>query len=138
MPELPDLLYIEKKLRPVVLHEEILEVAVWEPIVLRMGVPGSFSDVLRRKEIRDLRRHGPFLVFALPPLEMIVHFMLAGFFRINAKQAGGTSSPTLLKLEQPRKSPASIPRESIYFQRSSHFSYSERGYGAGATRCGCS
>jgi len=99
MPELPDLVYIEKKLRPVVLHEEILEVAVWEPIVLRMGVPGSFSDVLRRKEIRGLCRHGPFLVFALPPLEMIVHFMLAGFFRIDAKEAGGTHSPRRLSRE---------------------------------------
>jgi len=68
MPELPDLVYIEKKLRPVVLNEEIREVAVWEPIVLRMGVPGSFSDVLPGKQIGALRRRGPFLVFALPPL----------------------------------------------------------------------
>jgi formamidopyrimidine-DNA glycosylase len=89
MPELPDLVYIEKVLRSVVLNEEIREVAVWEPIVLRMGVPGGFSDVLPGKQIAELRRHGPFLVFALPPLELIVHFMLAGFFRVDEKGAGG-------------------------------------------------
>jgi len=92
MPELPDLVYIEKKLRPAVLNREIRRVAVWEPIVLRMGVPGSFSDILRGKTIRDLKRHGPFLVFQLPPLEMIVHFMLAGFFRLDEKRAGGTGA----------------------------------------------
>ncbi|UCG00047.1 MAG: hypothetical protein JSV89_11020 [Spirochaetaceae bacterium] len=87
MPELPDLVYIEKKLRPGVVDQEIREVAVWEPIVLRMGVPGSFSDVLRGMRIRDLHRHGPFLVFALPPLEIIVHFMLAGFFRLEERRS---------------------------------------------------
>jgi formamidopyrimidine-DNA glycosylase len=86
MPELPDLVYIEKELRPLVVNNEITGAGVWEPIVLRMGVPGSFADVLRGKQIRDLRRHGPFLVFALPPLEMIVHFMLAGFFRADERE----------------------------------------------------
>jgi formamidopyrimidine-DNA glycosylase len=93
MPELPDLVYIEKKLQPLIVDREIREVRVWEPIVLRMGVPGSFAEVLRGRRIRDLRRHGPFLVFGLPPLEMIVHFMLAGFFRIEMNPAGGKYSP---------------------------------------------
>jgi formamidopyrimidine-DNA glycosylase len=83
MPELPDLVYIEKKLRPVVLDREIKEASLWEPIVLRMGVAGSFAETLPGKTITGLRRHGPFLVFNLPPLEMIVHFMLAGFFRVD-------------------------------------------------------
>ncbi len=99
MPELPDLVYIEKKLRPLVVNQVIREVTVREPIVLRMGVPGSFSDVLRGKQIRDLRRHGPFLVFALPPLEMIVHFMLVGFFRVDTQRSGGTNSPRRLSRE---------------------------------------
>jgi formamidopyrimidine-DNA glycosylase len=88
MPELPDLVYIEKKLRPSVLDAEIREAKVFEPIVLRMGVTGGFSDVLPGRRIRDLRRHGPYLVFAIPPVEMIVHFMLAGFFRLDAKETG--------------------------------------------------
>ena len=92
MPELPDLVYIEKKLRPLVLQREIREVAVWEPIVLRMGVPGSFSDVLRGQKIRDLHRHGPFLVFTFLSLEMIVHFMLAGFFRLEVKRTAANQS----------------------------------------------
>jgi len=83
MPELPDLVYIEKKLRLVVLDREIKEAPVWEPIVLRMGVPGSFAETLPGKTITGLRRRGPFLVFNLPPFEIIVHFMLAGFFRVD-------------------------------------------------------
>ena len=83
MPELPDLVYIEKKLRPIVLDAEIKEASVWEPIVLRMGVPGSFAETLPGKTITGLRRRGPFLVFNLPPFEIIVHFMLAGFFRVD-------------------------------------------------------
>lgn len=76
MPELPDLVYIEKKLYPLVLDREIRGVAVWEPIVLRMGVPGSFPEALRGTRISELHRHGPFFVFSLPPLEMIVHFQV--------------------------------------------------------------
>jgi formamidopyrimidine-DNA glycosylase len=83
MPELPDLVYIENKLCPFGLDREIREALVWEPIVLRMGVTGSFAETLPGKTITGLRRHGPFLVFTLPPLEMIVHFMLAGFFRVD-------------------------------------------------------
>jgi formamidopyrimidine-DNA glycosylase len=83
MPEVPDLVYIEKKLRPFVLNRGIKEASVWEPIVLRMGVPGSFTETLPGKTITGLRRHGPFLIFNLPPLQMIVHFMLAGFFRVD-------------------------------------------------------
>ena len=88
MPELPDLVYIEKKLRPLIREKQIREVVVFEPIVLRVGVPGSFSEVLRGLEICELRRHGPFLVFGIPPLEMIVHFMLAGFFRLRDQESG--------------------------------------------------
>jgi len=87
MPELPDLVYIENKLRPLLAGREIREVALWEPIVIRMGVKGSFGDVLHGKRFRELRRHGPFLVFSLPPLQMIVHFMLAGYFRVDAETA---------------------------------------------------
>jgi formamidopyrimidine-DNA glycosylase len=87
MPELPDLVYIEKKLNPCVLDREIHDAAVWEPIVLRVGVPGSFADIVRGRSIRGLSRHGPFLVFDLPPLQMIVHFMLVGFFKTASGKA---------------------------------------------------
>jgi len=58
MSELPDLVYIEKKLRPVVLDREIREASVWEPIVLRTGVPGSFAETLQVfKDKIATRRH---------------------------------------------------------------------------------
>ncbi len=37
-----------------------------------------------------MRRHGPFLVLELPPYELIVHFMLAGRFRLEAEPARAT------------------------------------------------
>jgi len=57
MPELPEPVYIEKKLRPVVLDREIKEAPVWEPIILYRGAPGSFAETLPGKTITDLRRH---------------------------------------------------------------------------------
>ncbi len=88
MPELPELVYIEKRLRPEILNRRIIQARVWEPIVLRVGVLGRFEELLPGRSFSGMRRRGPFLVFSLAPLEMIVHFMLAGRFRLeSASQA---------------------------------------------------
>lgn len=93
MPELPDLVYIEKRLHPVVLDRIVRQVDVWEPIVLRVGAPGGFQKALSGKRITGLKRRGPFLVFAVPPLEMIIHFMLAGRFRLEPGRTGIRGKP---------------------------------------------
>ena len=78
VPELPDLVYIEETLRGVLPGRRIRDVRVYDPVVLRVAVPGGFVDSLRGRSFGELRRHGPFLHFALPPLALVVHFMLAG------------------------------------------------------------
>jgi len=88
MPELPDLVHIEKVLRASLPGDAVVAVNVREPIVLRVAVPEGFAAALEGRTLTGVRRHGPFLVLAFPPLELIVHFMLAGRFRLS-EGAGG-------------------------------------------------
>ena len=88
MPELPDLVHIEKVLRACLPGEKVVAVNVREPIVLRVTVPEGFAAALNGRTLTGLRRHGPFLVLAFPPLELVVHFMLAGRFRLSEAAAG--------------------------------------------------
>jgi formamidopyrimidine-DNA glycosylase len=82
MPELPDLVHIEKVLRAALPGRTVTAVQVREPVVLRVAVAGGFADALNGRTLERVRRHGPFLVLDLPPLELVVHFMLAGRFRL--------------------------------------------------------
>ena len=87
MPELPDLVHIEKVLRASLLGDTVAAVSVREPIVLRVAVPEGFAAALASRTLREVRRRGPFLVLALPPVELVVHFMLAGRFRLSEEGA---------------------------------------------------
>ena len=85
MPELPDLEYIVRNLAPRVKGRRISDVQIREPIVIRMLLAnsGGFAEALPGRAIQDLRRRGPFLVFALSGgAELIVHCMLAGRLQI--------------------------------------------------------
>jgi formamidopyrimidine-DNA glycosylase len=85
VPELPDLEYIVRNLRPRVIDRTIVKVVVREPIVLRMLLPnaGGFADALPGRAVESLERRGPFLVFRLSKgAELIVHCMLAGRLQI--------------------------------------------------------
>ena len=90
MPELPDLLYIEESLRSLLPERDIHAVGVLEPLVLRVAVRGGFAEALAGRRVREVRRHGAFLIVSVPPLEMIVHFMLAGRFAVRMSPPGGT------------------------------------------------
>ncbi len=82
MPELPDLIYLEKRLPPLVVGRRIAAVEIKEPVVLRMLLPGDFANVLIGAEFTAVRRHGPFLVFSLSEArELVIHPMLAGRFQ---------------------------------------------------------
>ncbi len=81
MPELPDLIHLEKKLNEYLPGEKISAVEIQEPIVLRMLLPGDFAEALRGAEFHAVKRHGPFLTFALSSAkELVIHPMLAGRF----------------------------------------------------------
>jgi formamidopyrimidine-DNA glycosylase len=99
MPELPDLIYLEKRLSPLLVSRRIIGVEIKEPVVIRMLLPGDFAASLTGAEFAGVRRHGPFLVFALSDeRELVIHPMLAGRFQW-AEPAGKISKTLALSLE---------------------------------------
>jgi formamidopyrimidine-DNA glycosylase len=85
MPELPDLVYIAKKLAPALIDRRIVSVDVVNPIVLRVLVRGDFRELLADDAFSAVERHGPFLRFSLGRHDLVMHLMLAGRLRIVPK-----------------------------------------------------
>lgn len=100
MPELPDLVYLQKKLSPLLQKQRVIAVEVNEPIVVRMLLPGDFVGALAGRTFLEVRRHGPFLVFALDEnRELVIHPMLAGRFKMTEADAkAGASTCASLQL----------------------------------------
>jgi len=94
MPELPDLVHTQKVLRASLSGDTDAEVGVHDPLVLRVGLPEGLAASLGGRTLQGVRRRGPFLVLSFPPVELIVHFMLAGRFRLTGEglRAGGRDS----------------------------------------------
>ncbi|MFQ5638457.1 MAG: Fpg/Nei family DNA glycosylase [bacterium] len=85
MPELPDLIYIEKRLQSILLGKSITEVMVKQPIVLRVLVTGPFETSLCNRMFESIYRRGPFLGFQLDrDLELVIHPMLAGRLKLTS------------------------------------------------------
>jgi formamidopyrimidine-DNA glycosylase len=81
MPELPDLVYIIKNLRPVLIGKEVTAVHVKEPVVIRNFLPERFEEALTGIKIEKLVRKGPFIHILMGHLSLIIHPMLAGKLR---------------------------------------------------------
>jgi len=93
MPELPDLVYLQKRLSPLLENQRIADVKASEPIVVRMLVAGDFSVTLVGRVFGEVRRHGPFLVFSLDEnRELVIHPMLAGRFKVSDKHEKARAS----------------------------------------------
>jgi formamidopyrimidine-DNA glycosylase len=92
MPELPDLVYLEKRLSQCLPGQTISAAEVREPVIMRMLLPGQFAEELPGSVISAVRRRGPFLVFNLSDeRELIIHPMLAG--RLHWVPCGNTKIP---------------------------------------------
>ena len=83
MPELPDLLYIQARLREALVGRRVVAERLREPIVMRFAVRGNLSLLLGRR-LDDVIRHAHFLVFRFEDLDLAVNPMLAGRFRLTA------------------------------------------------------
>src|SRR5688500_6940116 len=81
MPELPDLLHIQARLRERLLGRTVTSERVRDPVVLRCAVRGNLSRLLGRA-LDDILRHAHFLVFRFEGLDLAVNPMLAGRFRL--------------------------------------------------------
>lgn len=85
MPELPDLEYIVSVLGRVLPGRPIRQVRVKNPIVLRLGLPGTPQDACSGQSFGACRRHGQFVILGIgETIELIVNQMLAGRFRLCA------------------------------------------------------
>ncbi len=83
MPELPDLVYIQKHLADCLPGKRIKAVEIKEPIVLRALIPEGFEDGLKSVCFQKVYRHGPFLTFTFESdVDLVIHPMLAGKFKI--------------------------------------------------------
>jgi len=83
MPELPDLLYIQARLKEALVGRRVVAERLREPIVMRFAVRGNLSLLLGRR-LDDVIRHAHFLVFRFEDLDLAVNPMLAGRFRLAA------------------------------------------------------
>jgi formamidopyrimidine-DNA glycosylase len=79
MPELPDLLYIQKRLSAEVTGRTITHVDVRQPLVVRSLVDAAPDRTLVGRTFLSIEHHGPFLRFDLSGnMVMVTHLMLAG------------------------------------------------------------
>jgi formamidopyrimidine-DNA glycosylase len=83
VPELPDLLYVVRKLRESLPGRHVSAERVKEPVVLRFAVRGNLSLLLGRP-LAEIFRKSHFLVFRFEGLDLAVNPMLAGRFRLAA------------------------------------------------------
>ena len=91
MPELPDLVHVEKGLRRAVVGKRITAARTGDPTVLRVMVPEPFPDVLAGRRIEAVDRRGHFMRFTLDGgLVIVVNAMLAGKYKLIAPEAGAT------------------------------------------------
>jgi formamidopyrimidine-DNA glycosylase len=81
MPELPELLHVQSKLRERLVGRHVTGERVREPVVLRFCVRGNLSLLLGRR-LEQVFRKCHFLVFRFEGLDLAVNPMLAGRFRI--------------------------------------------------------
>jgi formamidopyrimidine-DNA glycosylase len=83
VPELPDLLYVQKHLRERLAGRHVTAERVREPVVLRFAVRGNLSLLLGRA-LDDVQRRSHFLVFRFEGLDLAVNPMLAGRFKFGS------------------------------------------------------
>ena len=83
MPELPDLVHVERKLNEAVVGWTISAIRVGDPTVFRIMVAEPFPAVLQGRSVATIERRGHFIVFGLEPaLTLAVNCMLAGKFQL--------------------------------------------------------
>ena len=78
MPELPELLHVQSKLRELVVGRHVSKDRVREPVVLRFAVHGNLSPGFRALALNDLFRKSHFLIFRFDGLDLAINPMLAG------------------------------------------------------------
>jgi formamidopyrimidine-DNA glycosylase len=81
MPELPDLLHVEAKLRERLAGRKVEAERVRQPVVLRFTVRGNLSLLLGRR-LERVERRGHSIALRFEGLDLVVNPMLAGRFKL--------------------------------------------------------
>jgi formamidopyrimidine-DNA glycosylase len=92
MPELPDLLYVRRRLDEALVGRTVAGTRLRRPVVLRCLVSGDLSRLVGQ-ELRAIDRRLHFLVFSFAANDLLVNPMLAGRFRL--VQAGARDEAAL-------------------------------------------
>lgn len=98
MPELPDLVWVEKVLRQRLAGRQVAAARVGDPTVLRLMLPGEFSALVSARRLNAVERRGHFMRFALgPDRVLVVNAMLAGRYRVlSATERSAEKDPAAL------------------------------------------
>ena len=97
MPELPDLIYIERQLAPKLVGSVVKEVRVGDPTPLRMMIPGDIRPLLQGRRLQSIKRRGHFIRFGFDQeVVIVINAMLAGRYVLEpaeGKKHGGGRKP---------------------------------------------
>lgn len=83
MPELPDLVRVERVLSGALVGRTVAAARVGDPTVLRLMLAGDFPAAVTGHVVRSIQRRGHFMRFAFErELVMVVNAMLVGKYRL--------------------------------------------------------
>jgi formamidopyrimidine-DNA glycosylase len=93
MPELPDLVHVERKLREVLPGRRVAAARTGDPTVLRIMVTDPFPDLLVGRAFATVERRGHFMCLGLDgDLMVAINCMLTGRFQLAAPDNRGPQS----------------------------------------------
>ncbi len=116
MPELPDLVHVERKLREALIGRRIAAARTGDPTVLRIMVTEPFPDLLVGHVFTAVDRRGHFMCLGLDgDLVVAINCMLTGRFQLAAADKGkASSSLAVALLLEPAAGSAEPPLELRY------------------------
>src|SRR5215468_5992251 len=78
MPELPEVEAVGRTVRPLVRGKKIRAVHVFHPIVTKPQEPSDLARFASNQTIRQVSRHGKYLILELTKGIIVLHFRLDG------------------------------------------------------------
>jgi len=115
MPELPDLVHVENKLRQALVGREVASARTGDPTVLRLMVQAPFPGVLLGRRFREVERRGHFVCLHFDEsLSVAINCMLAGRFVLAAPDDKSPKSLAVALRVEPDDPPGAPPLELRY------------------------